>query len=60
MAVMTIIGLHGYQFDKKEKSPRDPGGLHKAGTYGHPYVEDDWQIIKGVGWAGLAVEFFDE
>jgi hypothetical protein len=60
MPIKTIIGLHSYQFDKQETCPRDPGGLLQAGTYSHPYVEDDWQIIKGVGWSTIgAVHFFD-
>ena len=51
MAVKTIIGLHGYQFDKQEISRRKSPGMQEAGTFAHPYVEDDWQIIKGVGWS---------
>jgi hypothetical protein len=58
MPIKTIIGLHSFQFDVQENSFRDPGGLLQAGTYANPYVEDDWQIIVGVGWStGLAVEF---
>ena len=57
MPITTIVGLHSYEFDKQEKSPGSTSGLLQAGTYANPYVEDDWQIIKGVGWSGLAVEF---
>lgn len=52
--VKTIIGLPGTKFDKKEKSRHGQDGMLKAGTFRNPYVEDDYQLIRGVGWSGSA------